>query len=351
MSPPSAPCVSVLLPVYDAAPTLSQALSSLWAQTFTRFEVVAVDDGSEDGCGDLLRREAGRDSRLRPLFGPHAGLVPALNRGLQACRGRYVARMDADDLAHPERLARQVELLEATPAVSVASCLVESFPRHQVGEGFRIYEAWLNSLVSHTDICREIFIESPIPHPTAVMRRLELLQLGGYRDVGWPEDYDLWLRYRAAGKVFAKVPQVLLWWREHGGRLTHTDRRYSVENFLRAKAHFLAAGPLRHREVFVTPSTPTAPERPALLRPLPIATAGGAVVSGGLLIAALASRHALLAESARCAVDRACDDDSAAALGHLDTLEQRTRGLGYATQVSAGLTAGLGVAAGISFAF
>jgi len=251
VSPPSTPLVSVLLPVYDAAPTLPQALASLWAQTFTEFEVVAVDDGSSDSCDDLLRREAGRDSRLHPICGPHAGLVPTLNRGLQACRGQYVARMDADDVAHPERLARQVELLEANPEVSVASCLVESFPRHAVGEGFRIYEDWLNSLVTHADICREIFIESPIPHPTAVVRRLELLQLEGYRDVGWPEDYDLWLRYRAAGKLFAKVPQVLLFWREHEGRLTHTDRRYSVENFLRAKAHFLAAGPLCGRDLFL----------------------------------------------------------------------------------------------------
>lgn len=251
MSPPSVPRLSVLLPVYDAAPTLPQALYSLWDQRFTDFEVVAVDDGSHDGSGELLRQEARRETRLRPLFGPHAGLVPALNRGLQACRGEYVARMDADDVAHPERLVRQVELLDANAEVSVASCLVETFPRCRVGEGFRLYEVWLNSLVTHADICREIYIESPIPHPTAVMRRLELLQLEGYRDMGWPEDYDLWLRYRAAGRFFAKVPRVLLSWREHEGRLTHTDRRYSVENFLRAKAHFLAAGPLAGREVFV----------------------------------------------------------------------------------------------------
>jgi len=251
LSSTSSPRVSVLLPVYDAAATLGQALGSLWHQTFGDFEVVAVDDGSSDGSGELLRAAAGREKRLRPVYGPHEGLVPALNRGLEACRGQYVARMDADDVAHAERLAKQVELLDGHAGVSVASSLVESFPPGEVGEGFRIYEAWLNGLVSHEDICREIFIESPIPHPTAVVRRHELLELGRYRDVGWPEDYDLWLRYHAAGRTFAKVPQVLLSWREHPGRLTHTDSRYSVENFLRAKAHFLAAGPLSGREVFV----------------------------------------------------------------------------------------------------
>ena len=251
MGVPSAPRVSVLLPVYDAATTLEQTLASLWTQTCGDFEVVAVDDGSTDGSGDLLKRQARGEGRLRPIRTAHAGLIPALNRGLEACRGEYVARMDADDVAHPQRLARQVALLDSDRGLSVASCLVRSFPPGQVGEGFRIYETWLNSLVTNEDVSREIFIESPIPHPTAVVRRGELLELGGYRDVGWPEDYDLWLRYHAAGRTFAKVPDVLLSWREHPGRLTHTDSRYSVENFLRAKAHFLAAGPLRGREVFV----------------------------------------------------------------------------------------------------
>ena len=251
MSGTSAPRVSVLLPVFDAAATLEQALESLWLQTFGDFEVVAVDDGSSDGSCDLLEAAGDRDERLRPVYLPHRGLVPALTAGLEVCRGQYVARMDADDVAHPSRLALQIELLDGDAALSVASSLVESFPADEVGEGFRIYESWLNGLVHHADICREIFIESPIPHPTAMVRRAELLELGGYRDVGWPEDYDLWLRYHAAGRIFAKVPQVLLSWREHPGRLTHTDSRYSVENFLRAKAHFLAAGPLVDREVFV----------------------------------------------------------------------------------------------------
>ncbi|MFH1572051.1 MAG: glycosyltransferase [Gemmatimonadota bacterium] len=251
MGPPRRPLVSVLLPVYDAGATLAETLASLAAQTLEDYEMVAVDDGSTDGSLQLLQDRAVRDPRVRPLPGAHAGLVPALNRGLSACRGDYVARMDADDLAHPERLARQVALLQADPGLSVASCLVETFPAASVGAGFRIYEAWLNRLVTHADICREIYIESPIPHPTAVVRRLELGELGGYRDVGWPEDYDLWLRYHQAGRRFAKVPEVLLRWREHPGRLTHTDSRYSVENFLRAKAHFLAAGPLRGRQVIV----------------------------------------------------------------------------------------------------
>ena len=244
----SAPVVSVLMPAYNAATTLDAALESLRLQTLDDFEIVLVDDGSGDGTGELIRAWQARDVRVRPVAQPHQGLIAALNRGLQACRGDLVARMDADDLAHPERLERQVSLLDDEPEVSVAGSLVEIFPREDLREGFRLYEEWLNQLVRHEEIVREIFIESPIAHSSAVLRRRELVDLGGYEDRGWPEDYDLWLRYFAAGRRFAKVPVKLLRWREHPQRATHTDSRYSVENFLRAKAFYLCQGVLRGRD-------------------------------------------------------------------------------------------------------
>ncbi len=235
------------MPVFNAAATCDHALASLVAQTFADFEVIAVDDGSTDASLTQLQRWAARDSRIRVIVAPHRGLVQALNHGLDHCSGEYVARMDADDWSHPERLHRQRLLLCEQSDISVAGCLVEAFPPQQVGEGFRIYLDWLNALVQPADIAREIFIESPIVHPSAMMYREELLSLGGYQDHGWPEDYDLWLRYHTAGKRFAKVPAPLFRWREHPARMTHTDSRYSVENFIRAKARYLLDGPLRTR--------------------------------------------------------------------------------------------------------
>jgi glycosyltransferase involved in cell wall biosynthesis len=245
---PNVARVSVLLPVYNAATTLDETLESVIAQSMGDFEVVAVDDGSTDGSDEVLRRWAARDARIRPIFVGHRGIVEAPNCGLAECRGEYVARMDADDLMHVDRLQKQVALLDVDPSLSVVSCLVETFPRDDVGQGMLIYEDWLNSLVEHEHISREIFIESPIANPTALLRRAEVLELGGYQERGWPEDYDLWLRYHQAGRRFAKVPEVLFYWREHARRITHTESRYSVENFLRAKAHYLIAGPLQQRD-------------------------------------------------------------------------------------------------------
>ena len=245
------PNITVLMPVYNAAATLEAAVESLQAQTLKDFEIVAVDDGSTDGSRSILLAHQQSDSRLRPAFEPHRGLVPALNRGLELSQGHLIARMDADDLSHPQRLEKQVRLLEDHPKISVVGSLVKSFPKMKVREGFRVYEDWLNHLVSHNDIVREIFIESPIVHPSAMVRRHELLELGAYQDRGWAEDYDLWLRYFAAGRRFAKVPEVLLSWREHPTRLTRADSRYSVENFLRAKAFYLARGPLQEHDAVI----------------------------------------------------------------------------------------------------
>ena len=244
----STPRVSVLMPVYNAAGTLPEALQSIAGQTLADFEVIAVDDGSDDGSEMILEAWARGDRRIKPVRAGRVGLVEALNLGLRVCRGEWVARMDADDRMHPERLARQVELLETRPDIGVAGSLVKIFTDGAVGEGMKVYEAWLNGLVEPGEIAREIFIESPIAHPSAMMRRTRFLQLGGYRDNGWPEDYDLWLRCHAAGLRFAKVPEVLLYWREHPDRLTRTDSRYSVENFLRVKARFLVDGPLDGRD-------------------------------------------------------------------------------------------------------
>lgn len=236
--------VSVVVPCFNAAQTLSEALSSLLSQTLVDFEVVVVDDGSTDATASILKKWAADDARIRPLFQPHSGIVVALNKGWQACRSPLIARMDADDLAHPERLERQVAFLEMNPEITVVACCVKGFPQGEVRQGFIVYLNWQNSLLTDVDIRREMFVESPLAHPSVVIRQEWLSRVGGYQDHGWPEDYDLWLRLYLAGARFAKLPEFLLHWREHPGRLTRQDSRYSLENFLRLKAYYLARGPL-----------------------------------------------------------------------------------------------------------
>jgi glycosyltransferase involved in cell wall biosynthesis len=237
----SAPAISLLLPVRDAAATLGHCLASLARQRERDFECVIADDGSQDASLAIAREGSARDPRFRALALPRRGLVPALSEGLAACRGRYVARMDADDIAHRDRLAEQRAALEADASLAAVGCRVRCFPRATLGPGLRAYEAWLNAIGSAEDVAREAFIECPIAHPS-LFARAELLRAFGYRDQGWPEDYDLLLRMLGAGLRVGCVPRRLLAWRHSSDRLSRRDPRYADLRFVACKAEFLAAG-------------------------------------------------------------------------------------------------------------
>ena len=240
------PRVSVLLPVRDAIATLAACLDSLAAQTLADHEVVAVDDGSRDGSGELLLARARLDPRLRVRRTPPRGLVAALAVSLAEARAPLVARMDADDVALPQRLARQAERLESDPSVDVLGSRVAllSPPGETPGEGMRAYVEWQNGLLDHDAIFRDRFVESPLVHPSVAMRADALRGLGGWRAFDGPEDYDLWLRALDAGLRFAKLPEALLGWRDGRTRLTRVDPRYAPPRFLALKLEALARGPL-----------------------------------------------------------------------------------------------------------
>jgi glycosyltransferase involved in cell wall biosynthesis len=249
----SVPRVSVLLPVRDAAATLGSCLDSLAAQTLADHEIVAVDDGSRDGTEALLLARAGADSRVRVRRTPPLGLVSALNLALAEARAPLVARMDADDLAGSERLRLQAERLEGEASVDVLGCRVAlgASPGAPAGEGMRAYVVWQNALLDHEAMARDRFVESPLVHPSVAMRTEALRRLGGWRDFGGPEDYELWLRAFDAGLRFAKLTETLVEWRDSPGRLTRTDPRYAPERFLAVKLEALARGPLAGRRAVV----------------------------------------------------------------------------------------------------
>jgi glycosyltransferase involved in cell wall biosynthesis len=239
------PRVSVLLPVRDAEATLVACLDSLGAQSLADHEVVAVDDGSRDATGEILRARARGDSRVRVHSTEPLGLVSALNRALAEASAPLVARMDADDRAASERLALQAERLERDATVDVLGCRVRVVGAGAPpGEGMRAYARWQNALLDHDAMARDRFVESPVVHPSVAMRRAALEGLDGWREFDGPEDYDLWLRAFAAGLRFAKLPDELLEWTDSPGRLTRTDPRYAPPRFLALKLAALREGAL-----------------------------------------------------------------------------------------------------------
>ena len=244
----SGPRVSVLMPVRDAAATLACALASIARQSEPRFECVIVDDGSHDESCALAEAFAARDPRFRVHPAPREGLVAALNRGLAECRAPLVARHDADDIMHRSRLAKQCAALDADTALAGVGCHVHLFPQRALTDGLRAYGAWLNSLASAADVARDAFVECPIAHPTLVLRREVFGALGGYRERGWAEDYDLVLRILDSGAGLGVVPERLLAWRDGPARLSRTSPTYAQAAFTACKAEFLAQGFLAAHE-------------------------------------------------------------------------------------------------------
>ena len=237
------PEISVLMPVRDAAEWLVEAVESIRAQTAAAWELVAVDDGSRDDTAQILFEQARRDARIRVLVTSASarGIVPALNLALAEARGRYVARMDADDVAAPTRFAEQGACLDEGPSLTAVTCAAEGFPDIALGDGMRRYLDWQNALVSPAELRRDRFVEAPLLAPTLMIRAGFLRDaLDGWLDNDWPEDWDLILRLHELGGRVARVPRTLHRWRQHARQATRLDPRYHQGRLLAARAHYLS---------------------------------------------------------------------------------------------------------------
>jgi glycosyltransferase involved in cell wall biosynthesis len=246
--------ISVLLPAKDASATLPEALRGVLAQRRPPpFEVVCVDDASADATPALLAA-AQTDPRIRVVRGEGLGLVVALNLGLAHCRGDLIARMDADDLMHPDRLRLQAEALAQDARLGAVGSLVHCFPT-PLSPGLTRLQDWLNRTVTREQCRNGRFVEAPLVHPSTMFRREALGS--GWEDHGWAEDWDLLLRLVEQGWELAKVPEMLLEWRDSPGRLTRTGAAYGEDRMVRLRAHYLARGPLRGREFDLWGAGPT----------------------------------------------------------------------------------------------
>jgi len=195
------------MPVWNSAPTLERAVGSIVAQDFEDWELSAVDDGSTDGSAALLVQWAVRDRRIRVCsFPAHAGVVAANDPGLGA-------------------VSCKVRLLDP------------------LGQGMQRHVDWANGLLTQRQIFEGRFIESPMVHPSSVIRREWIDRIGGYREMGWPEDYDFWLRLLEAGCRMAKVDQELFHWQDSAERLTRKHPDYASGAVWRMKADFLSRLP------------------------------------------------------------------------------------------------------------
>lgn len=249
------PEVSVILPYFNAENTLAAAVESMLNQTFTSLEILLVNNNSTDRSFSVAREFAKKDSRIRLLNETKQGVDHAMNCGLENSRGRFIARMDADDISHPERLEKQVRFLIENPETGLVGSFVEYVPHNTGTVGFKRFVKWTNSFHTPEEIERNRFVEIPVVNPTILFRRELYEKFGGCRQGNFPEDYEMQLRYLDAGIKMAKIPEPLLEWHDYSTRLTRTDGRYTTEAFFRVKATYFRKwseqNNLHHPEIWV----------------------------------------------------------------------------------------------------
>ncbi len=240
--------IAVVIPVRNAAPWIAGTIASTLAQSYPHFRLHLIDDGSTDHTAAIAAAAADGDPRMDLFTIPASGITAALNVGLArvAPSATFIARMDGDDLMHPDRFARQLAFLRERPDIDVLGTSVQVLRDHDLTDAFGAqtagmdrYVAWLNGLAGADLIGREMFVEAPVCHPSVMMRAEAIRAVGGYQDHVWTEDYDLWLRLHLRGHRFWTLPDVLHTWRDHGRRVTRTDARCGPDRFFLAKAHYL----------------------------------------------------------------------------------------------------------------
>ena len=224
----TSPRVSILMPVYNVAAYLREAMDSMLAQTCTDFELIVLDDCSPDNSAEIL--DTYTDERIVRYRGEkNVGLSNVLNIGMQLARGEYIARMDSDDLSTPERLAVQVAYLDTHPEIDLCSCGMELFGAKQ--------ETWVREN-NPEDVKITALFHSPILHASSVWRRASFERVGlrFQQEMVPAEDYDMWTRAMAAGLKLVNIPQVMYKYRIHPSQVTmQTDRTAKKDKEVKAK--------------------------------------------------------------------------------------------------------------------
>lgn len=231
--------MAILLPARNAANTIEAALRSLQGQTLSEFRCVAIDDGSTDATADVMRSTVADDPRFEIVRQDPLGIAETLRRAALLCTEPLLARQDADDVSHPDRLARQREFLTAHPEIGLVATGVITQSDREPTPGWKRYERWMDEAHTPREIANALWVESPFAHPTVMMRREAYDAAGGYRSVGFPEDYDLWLRMNRASILLAKLPDRLYRWTDRPDRASRTLPEYAAEQFLKCRAHHL----------------------------------------------------------------------------------------------------------------
>ena len=228
------------MPVKNAEPFLEECLDSIIDQTYSNWELIAIDDHSDDNSYNTLLGYSFKDDRIKVKKNNGNGIIEALRLAFNESTGKFISRMDADDIMVREKLAVLHAGLTKFGEGFLSVGLVEYFAREKLGMGYKIYETWLNSLTYHGINFEEIYKECVIPSPCWMVHRTELIRAGAFENDVYPEDYDLAFRFYKEGLKPIPCKFILHKWRDHESRASRNNAHYQDNTFLSLKInHFM----------------------------------------------------------------------------------------------------------------
>lgn len=232
--------VSILMPVKNTSGFLEECLISILNQTYKDWELIAVDDHSEDNSYSILRSYALEDSRITVIKNTGSGIIDALRMAFTKSSGQFITRMDSDDLMEQNKIDLLHKQLQLKGKGNLAVGLVNYFSNNKLGEGYLNYANWLNGLTKSESNFSDIYKECSIPSPCWMVNRIDFNACGGFDSEVYPEDYDLAFRFRKAGFKITAIKKVIHQWRDYETRTSRTDKNYSDNRFSELKVmHFL----------------------------------------------------------------------------------------------------------------
>ncbi|WP_296383955.1 glycosyltransferase family 2 protein [Winogradskyella sp.] len=234
----SQPLVSILVPFRNTESFIGECLDSILKQTYTNWEAIFIDDGSNDSSFSIVDAITKQDTRIKLYGNNDSGIIAALQTAYSHCNGEYISRMDSDDIMTPNRLEIMVSNLQKHGRKHLAIGQVHYFREDGLSDGFARYEKWLNRLTIAGNNFSEIYKECVIPSPCWMLHRDDFEVCDGFNSNIYPEDYDLAFRFYKAGYTCIPCDKVLLHWRDYSTRTSRTHENYAHNSFLDLKVHY-----------------------------------------------------------------------------------------------------------------
>ena len=230
--------ISILMPVKNTALFLNECLDSIVNQNELNFELIAIDDHSTDDSYSILSNYSSKDSRIKVFKNSEKGIIEALRLAYKKSSGSLITRMDSDDIMSLDKLKVLKSNLIEFGFGHIALGKVKYFSNNSLGEGFKRYEEWLNSLTQFGINFNAIYKECVIPSPCWMVYREDLDRCKAFSSDKYPEDYDLAFRFYMEGLKPIKCNHILHYWRDYPTRTSRTDDHYSDNTFLEIKSNY-----------------------------------------------------------------------------------------------------------------